>query len=261
MFEIGSDTVCSVDEEPVSNLCGNITDRHREKLIVALDFQTYDEARDMVSELEGTVDFYKIGLELLFGDGLKLAKELVGEGKNVFLDMKLLDIPNTVKKSVENISKLGFDFLTVHGTDRKTMAAAIEGRGHNSKLKLLAVTVLTSADQYDLEDWGTSLTPADLVLRRARYACESGFDGVIASGHEASAIRDATRDLNPGFIIKVPGIRFGDEGEDDQSRVMTPRRALQAGASYLVVGRPITQASKPKLAAEKFLSEIQRTLS
>jgi orotidine-5'-phosphate decarboxylase len=199
------------------------------------------------------VSFYKVGLELLFAGGLELARELRHQGKRVFLDMKLLDIGNTVERAVANATELGVNFLTVHGQDLKTLKAAVSGRGP-SPMKLLAVTVLTNLTQDDLTVQGSSLAPADLVLHRARLAFESGFDGVIASGQEARRIREA---VGEGFLIVTPGIRLAGGTMDDQERVMTPDHAISAGADHIVVGRPITQADDPMAAAETFLHHIR----
>ncbi|MBA2126235.1 orotidine-5'-phosphate decarboxylase [Hyphomicrobium methylovorum] len=226
--------------------------RASDKLIVALDLPTYDAARDLVNKLGDTVSFYKIGLELLFSDGLTLARELKHEGKRVFLDMKLLDIGNTVEHAVASAARLGIDFLTVHGHDTKTLEAAVRGRG-TSNLKLLAVTVLTSLDQNDLDEQGLSLTPGALVIRRAQMAKNAGFDGVIASGQEAAAVRAET---GPDFLIVTPGIRLPENETGDQSRPATPETALRGGANHLVVGRPINKAANPKAAAQAFLKHI-----
>jgi orotidine-5'-phosphate decarboxylase len=225
----------------------------RDKLIVALDFPAYDDARALVETLGDTVSFYKIGLELLFSEGLALASELKNDGKRIFLDMKFLDIGNTVEKAVAGVAHLGFDFLTIHGTDTKTMKAAVKGRG-TSSLKLLAVTVLTSLDQTDLNDQGILMTPGELVLKRARLAQEAGMDGVIASGQEAASVRAATA---KNFLIVTPGIRLPGGEAGDQQRITTPEDALRAGANHLVVGRPITAASDPKRAAETVLGHIK----
>ena len=173
--------------------------------------------------------------------------------KRVFLDMKLLDIGNTVERAVSNAAELGVSFLTVHGTDVKTMRAAVNGRG-DRPLKLLAVTVLTNLTADDLRQQGSTMTPAQLVLHRAKLAFETGFDGVIASGQEAQAIRQAT---SPEFLIVTPGIRLAGGGADDQARIMTPDRAITAGADYIVVGRPITEASEPKVMADTFIRHIK----
>lgn len=226
----------------------------RDKLIVALDLPTYDEARALVDRLGDTVSFYKIGLELLFSDGLDLARELKQEGKRVFLDLKFLDIGNTVERAVANAAGLGIDFITVHGHDTKTLKAAVKGRD-SSSLKLLAVTVLTSLDQTDLEEQGISATPSGLVVGRARMAEMAGFDGVISSGQEAAAVRAET---GPDFIIVTPGIRLPGADAGDQTRVTTPEEAIGFGANHIVVGRPINAAKDPKAAAEAFLEHIAK---
>ncbi|MBX9864127.1 MAG: orotidine-5'-phosphate decarboxylase [Hyphomicrobium sp.] len=229
----------------------------RDHLIVALDMPTVEEARRLVAELGDTVSFYKVGLELLFAGGLDLARDLKRQNKNVFLDMKLLDIGNTVERAVANATELGINFLTVHGHDLKTLRAAVSGRT-GSKLKLLAVTVMTNLTADDIRQQGSSLAPADLALRRAELAYAAGFDGVIASGQEAARIREAT---SPKFLIVTPGIRLQGSTTDDQERVMTPDNAISAGANHIVVGRPITQADAPKAAAEKFITCIDEALA
>ena len=224
----------------------------KDKLIVALDLSSYDDARALVNRLGDTVTFYKIGLELLFSDGLSLARELKQEGKRVFLDLKFLDIGNTVERAVASAAGLGVDFLTVHGHDTKTLKAAIRGRA-GSDLKLLAVTVLTSLDQSDLDEQGLATTPGALVLSRARLAQNAGVDGVIASGQEAAAVRVTA---GPEFLIVTPGIRLPGGDTGDQARITTPEEALRDGANHLVVGRPINAAKDPKAAAEAFLARI-----
>lgn len=226
-------------------------------LIVALDMPSVEEARLLVATLGDTVSFYKVGLELLFAGGLELARDLRHQGKKVFLDMKLLDIGNTVERAVANAAELDITFLTVHGQDLKTLRAAVSGRS-GSKVKLLAVTVLTNLSGDDLAQQGSSLSPADLVLRRAEMAYAAGFDGVIASGQEAARIRAAT---GPNFLIVTPGIRLTGGTTDDQERVMTPDHAIMAGANHLVVGRPITQADDPRRAAETFVHHIKEALA
>lgn len=234
-----------------------MTEAQRDKLIVALDVPTVDAARRLVGELGDTISFYKIGLELLFSGGLDLARALKTSKKRVFLDMKLLDIGNTVERAVASAATLGVDFLTVHGHDTKTLDAAVKGRG-SAPLKLLAVTVLTNLDDADLVEQGTTLKPGELVLKRARMARAAGFDGVISSGQEAQRIRDAT---GPGFLIVTPGIRLPGTAAGDQTRIATPESALSAGANHLVVGRPITAAPDPKREAENFHAHIERALS
>jgi orotidine-5'-phosphate decarboxylase len=225
----------------------------KDRLIVALDMPTVEEAQRLVVRLGDAVSFYKVGLELLFAGGLDLARALKGDGKKVFLDMKLLDIGTTVERAVANVTEIGVDFLTVHGHDLKTMRAAVAGRG-SSKLKLLAVTVLTNLTGDDLKQQGSTLTPADLVLHRAKLARESGIDGVISSGQEARRIREA---IGPGFLIVTPGIRLTGSSTDDQERITTPDNAIASGADCIVVGRPITQADDPKLVAETFINHIR----
>lgn len=227
---------------------------NRDKLIVALDVPSYDDARDLVIALGDTVSFYKIGLELLFADGLTLARELVNEGKRVFLDLKFLDIGNTVERAVANAAVIGVDFITLHGHDTKTVAAAVRGRG-GAPLKLLAVTVLTNLDQRDLDEQGLVTSPAELVLKRARIAQAAGADGVIASGQEAAGLRAS---CGPDFLIVTPGIRLPGGEAGDQSRITTPADAIGAGADHIVVGRPITAATDPKAAAQAFLDAIAR---
>lgn len=224
-----------------------------ERLIVALDVATPEEARNLVTQIGDHAGVWKIGLELLFAGGAELARELAKEGRQVFIDAKLLDIPNTVERATANIASMGAAFLTVHGHDIKTMNAAMRGRG-SSPLKLLAVTVLTSLDESDLRQQGSTMSPAELVLHRARLRREAGFDGVIASGHEATEIRSAT---GSDFLIVTPGIRPTGAETGDQARVMTPAKAIAAGADYLVVGRPITQAADPCAAAASIVEEIE----
>jgi orotidine-5'-phosphate decarboxylase len=225
----------------------------KDRLIVALDMPTVEEAQRLVAKLGPEVTFYKVGLELLFSGGLELARALKAEGKRVFLDMKLLDIGNTVERAVANATELGVDFLTVHGHDLKTLHAAVAGRG-KSHLKLLAVTVLTNLTADDLKQQGSSNAPADLVLKRARLAYESGFDGVVGSGQEAARIREA---VGPGFLIVTPGIRLTGSATDDQERITTPDHAIAGGADYIVVGRPITQADDPVAIARTFIHHIR----
>lgn len=225
----------------------------KNRLIVALDMPTVEEAQRLVVKLGPEVTFYKIGLELLFSGGLELARALKSEGKRVFLDVKLLDIGNTVERAVANATELGVDFLTVHGHDLKTLRAAITGRG-KSQLKLLAVTVLTNLTADDLKQQGSLHAPADLVLMRAKLAHELGFNGVIGSGQEAARIRAA---VGPGFLIVTPGIRLTGSATDDQERITTPDHAIAAGADYIVVGRPITQADDPVAIAQAFVHHIR----
>ncbi len=229
----------------------------RQRLIVALDFPDVAAARRCIDALGDDAGFYKIGLELLFNGGSELARELADQGGSVFFDAKLLDIGNTVERAVANIARLGARFLTVHGTDGKTMRAAVAGRG-TSDLKLLAVTVMTNLDKEDLKEQGIDLSPSALVLARSRMALDCGMDGIVASAHEAALLR---QELGSDFIIVTPGIRPSGSPVGDQSRIMTPEAAIAAGADYLVVGRPITQAGDPKLAARAIVDDIERARS
>jgi len=228
----------------------------KDRLIVALDMPDIEEAQRLIARLDDSVTFYKVGLELLFAGGLDLARSLKVQGKRVFLDMKLLDIGNTVERAVANAAELKLDFLTVHGHDLKTLRAAVAGRGA-SRMKLLAVTVLTNLTDDDLRQQGSSLSPADLVLARAAMAREAGFDGVIASGQEAKRIRSA---VGSGFLIVTPGIRLAGSASDDQERITTPESAIRHGADHIVIGRPITQADDPRAAAETFHHHIREAL-
>ena len=224
----------------------------RDRLIVALDFAEVGTARAFVDQVGDSVTFYKVGLELVLNGGLDLVRALKGEGKRVFLDMKLLDIPNTVEKAVANAARTGADFLTIHAIDTKTIAAAAKGAA-GSDLKVLGVTVLTSLDQSDLGEQGIAATPGDLVVTRVRLAKAAGCHGVIASGQEAAAVRAATGE---GFLIVTPGIRLPSDAVGDQARVATPGTAIADGATHLVVGRPITQAADPRAAADAFVQAI-----
>jgi orotidine-5'-phosphate decarboxylase len=228
-----------------------------EKLIIALDYSAADEARKAVAALQDAAGIFKIGLELIYADGLPLVRMLAASGQRIFLDAKLLDIPNTVERATANAAELGVAFLTIHSTDRKTLAAAVRGRGA-SAMKLLGVTVLTSLDAADLADQGIAMPPAELVLRRAIMAKEAGLDGVVASAQEASAIR---AELGGDFLIVTPGIRPAGAEAGDQARTVTPRDAIAAGADYLVVGRPITAAADPRQATDRIIAEIEAALA
>ncbi len=228
----------------------------RERMFVALDVPDVQAARGMVARLGDAVTCYKIGLELVMAGGLDLARELAAAGHRVFLDMKLLDISNTVERATANAAAVGAEYLTVHGLDRKTLDAAVAGRGA-SRLKLLAITVLTSLDDRDLAEQGSRMGARDLVVHRARLAAAAGFDGVVASGQEIGAIRAAT---GSRLAVVTPGIRPAGSGVGDQARVTTPGAAIRAGATALVVGRPITAAADPAAAARAIAREIGEAL-
>nr|WP_152527860.1 orotidine-5'-phosphate decarboxylase [Lutibaculum baratangense] len=225
----------------------------QDRLIVALDVPRVDQARDLVARLGGAVRWYKIGMELVFsGEGLPLARELTREGKHVFLDMKLLDIPNTVAAAVANIARLGVAMTTLHAYPQTMRAAAEAAAG--TELKLLGVSVLTSFDQDDLAQTGYALPLGDLVERRARQAREAGVHGIVCSPAEVAQVR---RLVGPEFRIVVPGIRPQGAVAGDQKRVASPRQAIREGASHVVVGRPITQAENPLAAAKAIIQEIE----
>ena len=228
----------------------------RDRLIVALDVPSVEEARALIEKLGDSVGVYKIGLELLFSGGFALAQELARQGRAVFVDAKLLDIETTVERATAVIAASGAQFLTVHAMDRKTIAAAARGRG-NAKLKLLGVTVLTNLSRADLAEHGIDEAPRAVVQRRAMMAQDGGFDGIVASGKEAQALRERLRQ----FLIVTPGIRPEGADAQDQTRAVTPGAAIKAGADYLVVGRPITRASDPRAAADAIVAEIASALS
>jgi len=227
----------------------------RDRLIVGLDIPTVREAEAMVATLGDAVSFYKIGYQLAFAGGLELARDLVRDGAQVFLDMKLLDIDNTVAKGVENIIKMGVSMLTLHAYPKAMRAAVEAARG--SDLCLLAVTVLTSMDETDLTDAGYEYDPHTLVLRRAEQALSAGMGGIVCSAEESSAVR---RIVGPDMAVVTPGIRPKGSDAGDQKRVMTPADAIRAGSSHLVVGRPIVKAADPKAAAQAILAEMQTVL-
>ena len=224
----------------------------RDRLIVALDVPDLASAEAMVSRLGDSVTFYKVGMELTYSGGLSFVRRLADAGKKFFLDLKLHDIPNTVEKATAQVADLGATFLTVHAFPQ-TMKAAVKGRGAGS-LKILAVTVMTSYDDADLVEAGYALGVRDLVERRARQAHAIGVDGLILSPEEVSAMRTL---LGPDITLITPGIRPSGSAAGDQKRIMTPANAIEAGADYLVIGRPVTQADDPKASAEAIIAEIR----
>lgn len=227
----------------------------RDRMIVPLDLPSVEAAEAMVGRLGDAVTFYKIGYQLAYAGGLPLVEKLAGSGKKVFLDLKLHDIGNTVARGVESVARLGATFLTVHAYPQ-TMKAAVEGRA-GSNLKILAVTVLTSYDDGDLHAAGYRLGVADLVEARAQQAQVMGIDGIVCSAEEAASVRKV---VGHQMNLVTPGIRPAGAEVGDQKRVMTPARAIAAGADYLVVGRPITGASDPRAAAEAIQAEITKAL-
>lgn len=223
-----------------------------DRLILALDVPSAEEADRLMRRVEGTVRFVKIGLELYTAAGPDIVKRALDRGNRVFLDLKFLDIDETVRRATARVAELGVEFLTVHA-NRKALNAAVEGRGERP-LKLLAVTVLTNFDSADLRDMGIQWSVADLVTARAKLAAESGCDGVVASGEEPATIR---RHVGPELLIVTPGIRPAGKGLDDHARPTTPTQSIKAGSDYLVVGRPIRDAEEPKVAAQAILAEMQ----
>ena len=223
----------------------------KDRLIVPLDVSSSQDALNMVETLGEAVRFYKIGYQLSFSGGLGLARELIEGGKRVFLDMKLLDIDNTVAKGIENIAKMGVDMTTVHAYPKTMRSAQAAARG--SSLCILGVTVLTSMDDEDVASAGYGLAARDLVLKRAADASAAGVGGIVASAQEAGEIRKI---VDPEMAIVTPGIRPAGSVAGDQKRVMTPSDAMTAGATHLVVGRPITAASDPKASATAILAEM-----
>jgi orotidine-5'-phosphate decarboxylase len=226
---------------------------HDPRLITALDLSTIAQAETLVGRIGAGCGFYKIGLQLLPVGGMELAARLKGAGYDVFLDFKLHDIPATVEKATRSIAETGAgDLLTVHA-EPPVMRAALEGRA-GSALKLLAVTVLTAYDDAMLAEMGYALGARELVLRRVDQALEAGMDGVVASPLEAEAVRALVPD---DFLIVTPGVRPAGSDAGDQKRVATPADALRAGASHLVVGRPITGAHDPAAAARAIAESMR----
>jgi orotidine-5'-phosphate decarboxylase len=223
----------------------------RDRLILALDVPSVAAAENLVERLGDTVSFYKVGYQLAFAGGLPFAETLVRAGKQVFLDLKLHDIGNTVARGVESVARLGATFLTVHAYPQ-TMKAAVEARGE-AGLRILAVTVLTSYDDADLAAAGYDFTVTELVAERAAQARDIGVDGLVCSAEEVNNLRPV---VGSGLMLVTPGIRPAGADVGDQKRVMTPARAIAAGADYLVVGRPIVAASDPKAAAAAIVAEI-----
>ncbi|HZP74967.1 MAG TPA: orotidine-5'-phosphate decarboxylase [Pseudolabrys sp.] len=227
----------------------------RERLILALDVPSVEAARGMIARLGDAVTFYKIGYQLAFAGGLPLAQELIGAGKEVFIDLKLHDIGNTVGKGVESVARLGATFLTVHAYPQ-TMHAAVDASA-GSRLRILAVTVLTSYDDGDLAAAGYDFTVPELVAERAAQARDIGVHGLVASAEEAANLRSI---VGLKMSLVTPGIRPAGAAAGDQKRVMTPARAIAAGADYLVVGRPILEADDPKAAADAIVAEIEQAM-
>jgi orotidine-5'-phosphate decarboxylase len=222
----------------------------RDRLIVALDFSSVEAAQAMVARLGDTVSFYKIGYQLAFAGGITYAHSLTDAGKQVFVDLKLHDIGNTVAQGVKSVARLGAKFLTVHGYPQ-TMQAAVEAR--EGGLQILAVTVLTSFNDADLTASGYGRTVPELVAHRAALARDIGVDGLVCSPQEAVQVRAI---IGTRLALVTPGIRPPGAAADEQKRIATPAAAMAAGADYLVVGRPIIAAADPRAAAEAIVAEI-----
>ena len=223
----------------------------RDPLIIALDFDSAEEALALVKTLGAEARFFKVGMELYAAAGPDVVRRIVDAGKNVFVDLKFFDIGETVKRATAAIARTGAQMLTVHGS-MSVMRAATEGRA-GFPLRLLGVTVLTSFDEQDLRDLGFSCAPEALVVQRAVNARDVGLDGVVASALEAAHLR---RILGPEMLIVTPGVRSAGASRGDQKRVATPAEALQAGANYLVIGRQVTRVNDPVAAVRQIRAEI-----
>jgi len=224
----------------------------RDHLIFALDVPSANEAERLLDRLEGHITFVKVGLELYAAAGPEIVKRVIARGMRVFLDLKFLDIEETVRRATARVAAMGVDFLTVHA-NRKALSAAVQGR-EGSALKLLAVTVLTNFDSHDLREMGIQRSVQDLVTARALLASEVGCDGVVASGEEPAAIRQK---VGPRFVIVTPGVRPAGKGVDDHARATTPTQTIASGADYLVIGRPIRDAADPAATVAEIVAEMQ----
>jgi len=224
----------------------------RDRLIVALDVSSAAAAREIVAAVGDSASTYKVGMQLFTAEGPQVVRELVGSGRRVFLDLKYHDIPSTVGAAVREAAELGVNMLTVHAAGGSKMLRAAADAGREG-LTVLAVTVLTSFDQAELESVGVASTLPEQVLKLATLAVASGCQGIVSSAREAPALR---RKLGNGFALVTPGVRPAGSEAQDQARVVTPAAAIAAGASHIVVGRPITGAANPAAAAAAILSEI-----
>jgi len=236
------------------------------KLIVALDVETVDQARQLVASLRGIPALFKIGSQLFTSAGPDFVRELVQAGDKIFLDLKFHDIPNTVAAASVEATRLGVSMFNVHAFGggamlRRTVDAVAECamREGLARPAILGVTVLTSSNDATLEEIGIREKPAEIVARLAQLTAHSGLDGVVASAREVSLIRKVVTE--PGFLIVTPGVRPGGTNNDDQARVMSPREAIAAGADYLVVGRPIIAAPDPAGAAQSIIDEMQSSVA
>ena len=224
-------------------------------VIIALDVESTGQALELLDRIGDAANVYKVGMELYAVGGMGFVNELLRRGKRVFLDLKLYDIGETVKRATAQIVKSGVSFLTVHGS-ASVMRAAVEGRG-TSSTQLLAVTVLTSFDQQDLADLGYETPIAKLVELRVAKAVESGMDGIVCSPLEVANVR---RIGGPKLKLVIPGVRSAGAAVGDQKRVATPAEAIRNGADYLVIGRQVTRAADPRAACEQIVREISSSL-
>ena len=232
------------------------------KLIVALDVDNTQKAREILSALRGIAGMFKVGMQLFTAAGPALVREIISSGERVFLDLKYHDIPNTVALAGVEATRLGVSMFNIHAAggsemmrrtaDSVTECAAVEGL---SRPLVIGVTILTSADENTVAEVGFGLTPAELVPRLALLAEASGMDGVVASPREVSIVRAAVK--KPNFVVLTPGVRPQGAALFDQRRVTTPREAILAGADYIVVGRPILDAPDPAAAAQQILDELE----
>ena len=228
----------------------------KDRLAIALDFADEREAMKLVDRLDNTCQWFKVGMELYYATGNGIVQQLRNRGFNVFLDLKLHDIPNTVAGAVRSATRAGASLLTIHaGGGAAMMSAAAEAASAPGSPRLLAVTVLTSMDASELAGVGITASPADQVLRLAKLAKKSGIDGMVCSPEEVAALRKET---GPDTLLVVPGIRPAGSATDDQKRIATPAQAIADGASMLVVGRPITRAADPAAATQSILQEIEQ---
>jgi len=226
-----------------------------DRLIVALDVDTAKKALDIIEDLNGLVSFFKVGYQLFIAEGLTFVRRLIEGNNRVFLDLKMDDVEETIRRAVANIAASEVEFLTIHGSGA-TVRAARDGRGAREKPKLLSVTLLSSLDANDLKDLfaDSKLTVESYVKWRAKQAIDNGCEGLIASGETIGMLRK----LYPSAIIVAPGIRPADSSRDDHKRALSPDDAIRAGADYLVVGRPIRNSSNPRNAAEKIIEEMEQ---
>ena len=226
-----------------------------DRLIVALNVDTTKKALDIIEDLNGLVSFFKVGYQLFIAEGLTFVRRLIEGNNRVFLDLKMDDVEETIRRAVANIAASEVEFLTIHGSGA-TVRAARDGRGAREKPKLLSVTLLSSLDANDLKDLfaDSKLTVESYVKWRAKQAIDNGCEGLIASGETIGMLRK----LYPSAIIVAPGIRPADSSRDDHKRALSPDDAIRAGADYLVVGRPIRNSSNPRNAAEKIIEEMEQ---